>query len=78
MVARSRPAGQRLAARDGKTEEEYLQPFGEPLSPEIAGAALIELVRADAVTIAPQYLLTSAGLQPLEQQAESRRERSRA
>jgi NAD(P)-dependent dehydrogenase (short-subunit alcohol dehydrogenase family) len=72
------PAVKAYAARYGTTEEEYLQPFGEPLSPEIAGAALIELVRADAATIAPQYLLTSAGLQPLEQHAESPKERSRA
>ena len=29
------------------------------------GAALVELVQADAATVAPGYLLTSAGLQKL-------------
>lgn len=60
-----RPAVQAYAARSGQTEEEYLQPFGEPLTPEVAGAAVVELVRADAATLAPDYLLTSAGLQNL-------------
>jgi hypothetical protein len=39
--------------------------MGEPLSPEVAGAALVELIRADAATVAPGYLLTGAGLQKL-------------
>jgi hypothetical protein len=39
--------------------------MGEPLAPELAGAALVELVRADAVTVAPGYLLTGSGLQKL-------------
>ena len=78
LTGLGRPAVKAYAARYGKTEEEYLEPFGEPLSPEIAGAALAELVRADATTIAPQYLLSSAGLQPLERHAESSKERSRA
>jgi NAD(P)-dependent dehydrogenase (short-subunit alcohol dehydrogenase family) len=60
-----RPAVEAYAARRGQSEEEYLQPFGEPLSPEGAGAALVELVRADAATVAPGYLLTGAGLQKL-------------
>lgn len=38
-----RPAVQAYAARSGQTEEEYLQPFGEPLTPEVAGAAVVEL-----------------------------------
>lgn len=53
------------AARGGQTEEAYLKQMGEPLTPEIAGAALVELVRADPVTTAPGYLLTAAGLQKL-------------
>ena len=53
------------AARSGQTEEEYLQQFGAPLTPELAGAAMVELVRADAETVAPEYLLTGAGLQKL-------------
>jgi 3-oxoacyl-[acyl-carrier protein] reductase len=53
------------AARSGQTEETYLKQLGELLTPEIAGAALVELVRADAATVAPGYLLTGAGLQNL-------------
>ncbi len=60
-----RPAVRAYAARSGQSEEEYVKQFGEPLTPEAAGAALVELVQADADTIAPGYLLTSAGLQDL-------------
>ena len=51
------------AARDGLTEEAYLKQLGEPLTPEMAGSALLDLVRADPATTAPGYLLTAAGLQ---------------
>jgi NAD(P)-dependent dehydrogenase (short-subunit alcohol dehydrogenase family) len=60
-----RPAVAAYAARSGQSEEDYLKQFGEPLTPELAGAALVKLVRADAATIAPAYLLTSAGVQEL-------------
>jgi NAD(P)-dependent dehydrogenase (short-subunit alcohol dehydrogenase family) len=60
-----RPAVAAEAARSGQTEEEFLQQFGEPLTPETAGAALVELIRADALAVAPAYLLTGAGLQKL-------------
>ena len=60
-----RPAVQAYAARNGQTEEEYVQQFGEPLTPEAVGAALLELVRADAETVAPAYRLTSGGMQRL-------------
>jgi NAD(P)-dependent dehydrogenase (short-subunit alcohol dehydrogenase family) len=60
-----RPAVQAYAARSGQTEEEYAQQFGEPLTPMAVGAALLELVRADAATIAPAYRLTSSGVQKL-------------
>ena len=60
-----RPAVRAYAARSGQTEQQYLQQFGEPLTPEIAGAAIVELVRANAATVAPDYLLTGAGLQDL-------------
>jgi NAD(P)-dependent dehydrogenase (short-subunit alcohol dehydrogenase family) len=53
------------AARSGQTEEAYLKQLGELLTPEIAGTVLLELVRADAATVAPGYLLTGAGLQNL-------------
>ena len=59
------PAVQAYAARSGQSEEEYLQPQGGPLTPEIAGTALVELVGADAASVAPEYLLTAAGLQQL-------------
>jgi hypothetical protein len=49
----------------GQSEEEYVHKMGDPLSPEVAGAALVELIRADAATVAPGYLLTGAGLQSL-------------
>ena len=60
-----RPAVAAYAARSGQTEQEYLRQFGEPLTPEVAGAALVELIQADAVRVAPAYLLTGAGLQKL-------------
>ena len=60
-----RPAVQAYAARAGQSVEEYLQKLDSPLTPEIAGAALVELSQADAATIAPAYVLTGAGLQKL-------------
>jgi 3-oxoacyl-[acyl-carrier protein] reductase len=53
------------AAREGLSEEEYLERLGEPLTPEAAGAALVGLVRADPATTAPGYVLTAVGLQAL-------------
>ena len=53
------------AARGGQTEEDYLKQMGKPLTPEMAGSALVDLVRADPATTAPGYLLTAAGLQKL-------------
>ena len=60
-----RPAVRAYAARGGQSEEEYLQPMGKPLTPEAAGAALVELVGADAATGAREYMLTGAGLRKL-------------
>jgi NAD(P)-dependent dehydrogenase (short-subunit alcohol dehydrogenase family) len=60
-----RPAVQAYAARAGQSEAEYLEQMGEPLTPEAAGAAVVELVEADPATIARAYLLTGAGLQKL-------------
>ena len=45
--------------------EEYLQQQGPLVSPEIAGTALVELVRADAATVAAGYRLSGAGLEEL-------------
>jgi hypothetical protein len=53
------------AARNGVTEEEYLKQLGELLTPEAAGSALVDLVRADPATTAPGYVLSGAGLQKL-------------
>jgi len=53
------------AARSGQTDEAYLAQLGEVLTPERAGSALVELIRADPASIAPGYLLTGAGLQKL-------------
>jgi len=60
-----RPAVRAYAARSGQTEEEYARRFGEPLTPEAAGAAVVKLVRTDAATLEPAYLLTSDGLQAI-------------
>jgi len=60
-----RPAVQAYAARSGQTEEQYVARFGAPLTPEIAGASVAELVHADAAGVAPSYLLTAAGLDKL-------------
>jgi NAD(P)-dependent dehydrogenase (short-subunit alcohol dehydrogenase family) len=53
------------AARTGQTEEAYLQQLGEPLTPETAGSAVLDLVRQDPAILSPGYLLTGAGLQTL-------------
>jgi len=60
-----RPAVRAYAARGGLSEEDYLRQLGEPLTPEAAGAAVVELVGADAESIAPAYLLSAAGLKAL-------------
>ena len=53
------------AARSGQTEEAFVKGLGELLTPEMAGSALLDLVRADPATTAPGYLLTASGLQAL-------------
>ena len=60
-----RPAVQAYAARAGQSVEDFLAQAGSLVTPEIAGTAMVELVRADAATVAPGYLLTGAGLQKL-------------
>ncbi len=59
------PAVRAYAARAGQSEEEYLHQTGEPLTPEVAGTALVPLVRAGAATVAPGFMLTGAWLQKL-------------
>ena len=41
------------AARAGKSVEQYLEPMGPLLTPEIAGDALLELMQAEAATVGP-------------------------
>jgi NAD(P)-dependent dehydrogenase (short-subunit alcohol dehydrogenase family) len=53
------------ASLGGQTEEEFVEQLGELLTPEIAGASVVDLVRTDPAGIAPGYLLTATGLQPL-------------
>ena len=55
--------GVRAYARvGGQTEEQFLEQMGDLLTPEIAGASVVELLGADPVDIAPGYLLTASGL----------------
>lgn len=61
-----RPAARAYASEAGQTEEEYLRRLGEPLTPQGAGAAIVELLARDADGLAPAYLLTAAGLRALE------------
>jgi NAD(P)-dependent dehydrogenase (short-subunit alcohol dehydrogenase family) len=62
-----RPAVQAYAAQAGLSVEDFLdqQPF-PLLTPEVAGTAVVELVQADADTVAPAYVLNGAGLQKLQ------------
>jgi NAD(P)-dependent dehydrogenase (short-subunit alcohol dehydrogenase family) len=53
------------ASLSGQTEEQFVRAMGELLTPEAAGAAVVALVRTDPTDLAPGYLLTTAGLQPL-------------
>jgi NAD(P)-dependent dehydrogenase (short-subunit alcohol dehydrogenase family) len=59
-----RPAVRAYAARSGQSEEEYLRQMGEPLTPEQAGQAVVDLVTGDSYD-QDAYLLTAAGLRPL-------------
>lgn len=52
------------AARAGISEEAFIQQMGALLTPEAAGAAMVELVCADPGTLAPGYVLTASGMQP--------------
>jgi NAD(P)-dependent dehydrogenase (short-subunit alcohol dehydrogenase family) len=60
-----RAAVRAYAARAGLPEQQYLQEQGEPLSPEGAGTALLQLAGTAPGEISAGYLLTSGGLQPL-------------
>jgi NAD(P)-dependent dehydrogenase (short-subunit alcohol dehydrogenase family) len=53
------------AAREGLSEQEYVRRLGGLITPESAGAAVLDLLLADAAMLAPSYLLTASGPQPL-------------
>src|SRR5262245_60919236 len=61
-----RPAVEAYAARAGLSVDDFLrsQPFAL-LTPEIAGAAIVDLLQADSDIIAQAYVLNGAGLREL-------------
>jgi NAD(P)-dependent dehydrogenase (short-subunit alcohol dehydrogenase family) len=59
------PATKAYAARAGRTLEEFVHGMGPLLTPEVAGAAMVELAHTDAGDVALAYLLTADGLEPL-------------
>jgi NAD(P)-dependent dehydrogenase (short-subunit alcohol dehydrogenase family) len=65
LTGLGRRAVRAYAARAMQTEEEYMNQMGRPVTPETAGAAVLELVQADPVSLRPAYLLTGAGLEDL-------------
>lgn len=60
-----RPAVRAYAAQAGLSVEDFLAQRDPELTPEIAGASLVDLVQADAADVAADYVLTGAGLQKL-------------
>ncbi|MFY1636747.1 SDR family NAD(P)-dependent oxidoreductase [Solwaraspora sp. WMMB335] len=65
MTGVGEPAVRAYAARAGKSVDDFVSQIGPLLTPELAGTALVDLVRTDASTVAPGYLLSGAGLQKL-------------
>jgi NAD(P)-dependent dehydrogenase (short-subunit alcohol dehydrogenase family) len=66
MTGVGRPAVQAYAAQAGQSIEDFLDQRPFPLlSPEVAGAAVVDLLRAEPATAAPAYVLNGAGLQQL-------------
>ena len=60
------PAVAAYAARSGLSVDDYAQQLGEPLTPEIAGRAIVDLLQRNPdPDVVVEYLLTSGGLQPL-------------
>jgi 3-oxoacyl-[acyl-carrier protein] reductase len=60
MTGVGEPAVRAYAARAGLALEEFLEKQGSLVTPEIAGAAVVELAESDDV--APAYRLTGSGL----------------
>ena len=61
-----RLAVEAYARRAGISREEYVAQLGAPLTPDLAGAAVVQLLTDPTPTGHPAFLLTSAGLKPLE------------
>jgi NAD(P)-dependent dehydrogenase (short-subunit alcohol dehydrogenase family) len=53
------------AARGGQSEEAYMAQLGDPLTPEAAGSALVDLIATDPAKTSPAYMLTATGLRAL-------------
>jgi 3-oxoacyl-[acyl-carrier protein] reductase len=60
-----RPAVRAYAARAGQPLEVFLAEQGSLVTPQVAGAAMVELLGADAAKVAPAYRLSGTGLQQL-------------
>ncbi len=61
-----KPAVAAYAARAGLSVKDFLSTQTYPLlTPEIAGAATVELVQAEAANVALGYVLNGGGLQKL-------------
>jgi 3-oxoacyl-[acyl-carrier protein] reductase len=65
MTGVGEPAVRAYAASSGLAVEDFVKRVGPLLTPEIAGAAMVDLVRAEATDVAPGYVLSGAGLQQL-------------
>jgi NAD(P)-dependent dehydrogenase (short-subunit alcohol dehydrogenase family) len=60
------PAVRAYAAQAGLAVDDYLERQPYPLlTPEIAGTAIVELVRSDTGGVGPAYVLSGAGLETL-------------
>ena len=60
-----RPAVEAYAARAGVAQEQYMEQMGPPVTPEVAGNAVMELLKTQPENVAGAYLLTGAGLKEL-------------
>ncbi|MFV2018992.1 SDR family NAD(P)-dependent oxidoreductase [Micromonospora sp. LOL_023] len=59
------PAVQAYAARAGRPVEDFVNRIGPLLTPELAGTAMVDLVRTGAAEVAAGYELNGAGLRKL-------------
>lgn len=61
-----RPAVAAYARRSGRTEEEFVAQMGPPLTPSLAGAALVRLLGDRSLDAHGAFMLDAGGLHPLE------------